>query len=346
MIMGFVIAFQILSAIGKTSVFRAIEINGSYMAAFLILLAAMIKRETRDALACQLALVGMVNCGFCLFEMLFPSAVVSISSSQVSGEVIRSAGIYAKAIASGLMVSAMLLFVTLASTKNFATRKEKLAMVTLTGLTGIGVVVTFSRAAALAFFLVGMLVAFRLANNQVNKLVGYLPIVFVVILISFVGTGEYLAAKGGLSTDATSRYDMVKEALTGNIQPVIETLEFRARAWGPTKRYWKDPKIMGQGYNFVAEKGFFPPHNMVILTLVETGWLGLLFFGFLLVFLVGPGTWSLNFKNLMLIMSILLPIALIVIESHSFFTRRYFAMYVVLLVFTTRILLNPKKIQR
>ncbi len=103
---------------------------------------------------------------------------------------------------------------------------------------------------------------------------------------------------------------------------------------------------MGQGYNFVAEKGFFPPHNMVILTLVETGWLGLLFFGFLLVFLVGPGTWSLNFKNLMLIMSILLPIALIVIESHSFFTRRYFALYVVLLVFTTRILLNPKKIQR
>ncbi len=125
MIMGFVIAFQILSAIGKTSVFRAIEINGSYMAAFLILLAAMIKRETRDALACQLALVGMVNCGFCLFEMLFPSAVVSISSSQVSGEVIRSAGIYANAIASGLMVSAMLLFVTLSQHQEFCHAERK-----------------------------------------------------------------------------------------------------------------------------------------------------------------------------------------------------------------------------
>jgi hypothetical protein len=346
LIMGVVVAFQILTAVGKTSVLRAIEINGSYMAAFLILLAAMVKRETRDALAWQLSLVAMVNCGFCLFEMLFPMADVSISSSQAFGEVKRSAGIYANAITSGLMVSAMLLFATMASTKSFASRKEKLAMVTLTALTGIGVVVTFSRAAALAFFLVGMLVAFRLANNRFNKLAGYLPVVFLVIIVSFIGTGEYLSAHGGLSTDATKRYDMVKETLTGNLNPIFETLEFRARAWGPTRPYWQHPKIMGQGYNFVSEKGFYPPHNMVILILVETGWLGLLFFGFLLVFMVGPGTWSMNFKNFMLIMSILLPIALIVVESHSFFTRRYFALHAVLLVFTTRILLNPKKVQR
>jgi hypothetical protein len=346
LIMGSLIAFQILTAVGKTSVMRAIEINGSYFAAFLLLLSAMMKRETRDALAWQLALIGMVNCGFCLFEMLFPSANISISSSQRLGEVRRSAGIYANAITSGLMVSAFLLFSTMASTKSFASRKEKLAMVVLTALTGIGVVVTFSRAAALAFFLVGMLVAFRLANNTFSKLAGYLPVVFLVIIASFVGTGEYLSAKGGLTSDATKRYDMVKETLTGNLRPIVETVEFRTRAWVPTKPYWQNPKIMGQGYNFVSEKGYYPPHNMVILILVETGWLGLLFFGFVLVFMVGPGTWSLNFKNFVLIMSILLPITLIVLESHAFFTRRYFAMHAVLLVFTTRTLLNPKKVQR
>lgn len=346
LIMASVIAFQILTAVGKTSVMRAIEINGSYFAAFLILLAAMIKRETRDALAWQLALIGMVNCGFCLFEMLFPTANVSISSSQAFGEVKRSAGMYANAITSGLMVSAILLYSTMASTKNFASRKEKVALVTLTALTGIGVVVTFSRAAALAFFLIGMLVAFRLANNRINKLAAYMPFVFLVIIVSFIGTGEYLSANGGLSTDATKRYDMVKETLTGNLDPIFESLEFRARAWGPTKAYWQNPKIMGQGYNFVSEKGFYPPHNMIILTLVETGWLGLLFFGFLLIFMIGPGTWSMNLKNFILIMSILLPIALIVVQSHSFFTRRYFALHAVLLVFTTRILLNPQKVKQ
>lgn len=346
LVLGAIIAYQILTAIGNTSVSRAIEINGSYYAAFLIMLATMLKRNTRDALAWQLALIGMVNCGFCLFEMLFPSANVSISSSQMAGEVRRSAGMYANAITSGLMVGAMLLFATMASTKNFASKKEKIALATFTALTGIGVAVTFSRAAALAFFLVGILVAFRLANNQFQKLASYLPFVLVILFVSFLGTGEYLSAKGKLTIDATKRYDMVKETMMGNIDPILETIDFRMRAWAPTKIYWKNPKITGQGYNFIAERELYPPHNMVILILVETGWIGLIFFGFLLIFMIGPGTWSPSFKNFVLIMSILLPMAIIVFESHTFFTRRYFAFYTVLLVFTTRILLNPAKIKR
>ena len=84
---------------------------------------------------------------------------------------------------------------------------------------------------------------------------------------------------------------------------------------------------------------------MIIMLLVEVGWIGLIMFGALMAVLSGIGVWRISAKNLYLFASIMLPILLILIESHSLFTRRYFALHLVLLYFITQVLMNPKRKQ-
>jgi len=345
-LVGMLIIFYTATAVGNTSIFRSIELNGSYMAAFLLSLICLTKREMRDSLIYHLALLAMVNCGFCLFEIVFSSSSITISSSRLQDVTIRSAGIYANAIVSGMMMSAFLLLVAMGCTKISATRKEKLSLAVMMGLVGVGVLATFSRSAAIAYLPAAVLVAFRMADSRFSRLSRYFPIVLFLVAAGFFGTGEYLTAKGNLRGGASRRYQGVKEILGGDFAPVTQALNERSSAWQPSKRYWKKPTLTGYGHNFLAENGVFPPHNMVIITICETGIIGLLFFITVLLFLCNFGKWPMSSMNMFLFASVLGPILILILESHSLFLRRYFALHLVMLVFVTAVLLNPRKINK
>ena len=85
---------------------------------------------------------------------------------------------------------------------------------------------------------------------------------------------------------------------------------------------------------------------MIILTLVETGWIGLLVLLATIGHLSGLGRWKMNGQNLILFVSIALPLFLILIESHALFSRRYFAIYLVMLAFASSVLFQPGKTDR
>ena len=123
-------------------------------------------------------------------------------------------------------------------------------------------------------------------------------------------------------------------------------MKARTGAWEPSERYWRRPKIAGHGFNFIAEREIYPPHNMIILTLVETGWIGLLVLLATIGHLSGLGRWKMNGQNLILFVSIALPLFLILIESHALFSRRYFAIYLVMLAFASSVLFQPGKTDR
>ena len=239
------------------------------------------------------------------------------------------------------MATNTLLLVSICSTKTNAGSKEKLALFVFMGICGIGVLVTFSRSAVLCLFMAGVVSAFRLANNRFGKLMQYAPFVLAVLLISVLGAGEYLSQRGGLRRDATSRYDMVKEAMSGNMAPVFEAMQQRMTAWQPSRRYWEKPKAAGYGFNIISERQLFMPHNMVILILAETGWIGLLIFIATVLYLSGFGQWKMTLQNMVLFASVFLPLIFIILESHSLFTRRYFAIYLALLAFASSVLLMP-----
>ena len=104
--------------------------------------------------------------------------------------------------------------------------------------------------------------------------------------------------------------------------------------------YWGRPTATGEGFGIVESRGLRPPHSMVYLLLTECGWVGLGGYFLLLLFLSGIGTWNLNPRNLYLFLAVLAPIILITFESHSFFSKRYFAIYLVMLAYTTRIVMR------
>ena len=340
-VVGILLGFNIFSSLGNTELLRAVEINGSYLAAYLLISINLVRRKTRDTFVYHLVLIIAINCGFSLFEILFPGNSISISSSRIGEQTVRSAGIYANAITSGLMATNTLLLVSICSTKTNAGSKEKLALFVFMGICGIGVLVTFSRSAVLCLFMAGVVSAFRLANNRFGKLMQYAPFVLAMLLISVLGAGEYLSQRGGLRRDATSRYDMVKEAMSGNMAPVFEAMQQRTTAWQPSRRYWEKPKAAGYGFNIISERQLYMPHNMVILTLAETGWIGLLIFIATVLYLSGFGQWKMTSQNMVLFASVFLPLIFIILESHSLFTRRYFAIYLALLAFASSVLLMP-----
>lgn len=345
---GFVllICFHIFTSVGNTSIIRAVELNGSVLAAFLLTLICLSKREVREALVLQLVLFSVLNCGFSFFELLVPSNTVSISSSRIGDETVRSAGIYANAIVSGVMISVMLLLATVTCTRGNPSKKERLSLLLFAVYCSVGVLVTFSRSAMVIFFFVTVLVAFRIAGNKFAKLSHYLPFALGMIAFAFFGIGEFLNSRGALRTDATRRYDALREVMMGDIQPVWEALRERSGAWEPSRRLWETPRLIGHGFNYIAENEIYPPHNMVILILSETGVLGLLFWAALVVYFFNIGNWKPTPHNLALFLTVLLPIGILIIESHSMFTRRYFTLPLVLLVFTTSILFNKSALNR
>ena len=80
---------------------------------------------------------------------------------------------------------------------------------------------------------------------------------------------------------------------------------------------------------------------MIILILVETGWLGLLLFIATVSYLCGFGQWKITGQNLALFASVMVPVLFITIESHALFKNRYFPIYMVMLGFTSSVLLQP-----
>ena len=341
LVIAVLVGFNVLTTFGNTELVRAVEVNGSYLAAYLLIMINLARQKTRDAFVFHLVLIIAVNCGFSLFELLIPNNSVSISSSKIGDETVRSAGIYANAIASGLMAANTLLLVSICSTKTNPSAKEKLALFVFMGICGIGVLVTFSRSAALCIFMAGVMAAYRLSNNKFGKLMQYAPFALGLMLLTFLGAGEYLSSRGGLKRDATKRYDMVKEVMQGDVGQIWVALEQRMTAWGPSKQYWQRPKLAGYGWGKIVESRMFPPHNMIILILAETGWLGLLLFIATVIYLCGFGQWKMTSQNMALFASLFLPLLFIVIESHSLFTRRYFAIYMVMLAFASSVLLQP-----
>lgn len=347
LVFGLMALMQIVSTFGNTDILIGLEINVSYLLAFLTVMIALARKDTRDAFVWQFCLISVVNSGFSSFEILNPSSTISISSSRSVLELtVRSAGLYANAIASGLMAANCLLLTSMACTKSNASSAEKLALISLAGISGVGILTTFSRTAALSFFLAGVLTAFRLSNNRFGRFVQYIPPVFILILVSFFGAGEYLTTRGDLHSSASSRYTMVKDAMMGDFSAIGNAVHERTLVWQSSRKYWKNPKLLGNGFGFVAQSGLFPPHNMIILQLVEIGWVGVILFLGMVVYLCGFGGWQFRFSNLVLFGSIFLPLALLVLESHSLLTRRYFAIYFVELVFATRILFNAKAIRK
>ena len=341
LVIAVLVGFNVLTTFGNTELVRAVEVNGSYLAAYLLIMINLARQKTRDAFVFHLVLIIAVNCGFSLFELLIPNNSVSISSSKIGEETVRSAGIYANAIASGLMAANTLLLAAISSTKTNPSSKEKLAMFVFMGICGIGVLVTFSRSAALCIFMAGVMAAYRLSNNQFARLMQYAPFVIGLLLLSFFGAGEYLSGRGGLKRDATKRYDMVKEVMQGDVGQVWHALEQRMTAWGPSRKYWRRPKLTGHGFNILVERQIFPPHNMIILILVETGWIGLLLFIATVSYLGGFGQWKITGQNLALFASVMVPVLFITIESHALFKNRYFSIYMVMLGFTSSVLLQP-----
>ena len=103
---------------------------------------------------------------------------------------------------------------------------------------------------------------------------------------------------------------------------------------------------MGEGFGFVSQNQIFPPHNMIFLILVEIGWLGLLYYFVMTFYLCGFGNWQFKVSNIVLFLSILIPLVLLTLESHSLLTRRYFAIYFAELILATRILFSAKASRR
>ena len=338
--------FHIMTTLGNTSIIRGIELNGSYMAAFILTTICLNRRQIRDTLVMQLCLFMVLNCGFCFFEILFPSSQVTISSSRIAEETVRSAGIYANAIVSGVMSSGVLLLATVSCTRLKPSAKEKRALLVLTILCSVGVLVTFSRSAAVVFFSVAILVAFRLSDNRFAKLSQYLPFAIGLVILSFFGVGEFLQARGTLAKDATRRYSGVKDVVTGDFAPVLKALEERASAWQPSRKLWKNPKLLGYGYNYITENEIYPPHNMVILILCETGIVGLLLFVGILLYFCNLGNWKMTAENSVLFVSVLLPIFVLMLESHSMLIRRYFVLQLVMLAYTTNVVFDRRALNR
>ncbi len=340
---------HIVSTIGRTSIIGGVEKNVAYALAFVVTMIALTGKKTRDPFIRQMCLVSVVNCGFCVFEILYPYSSITISSSrvgQVGAEITtRSAGLYANAIASGLLGANCLLLAAIGSTRTKPTAKEKISLSALMAITAIGVLATFSRSAALAYFMAVVMVAFRLSNNKFAKLFQYVPFVFILILISFFGVGEYLTGQGKLRGGGSKRYNEIKHVFGGDFGLVFRALEGRVSAWEPSRRLWRNAGAFGHGFGVIAEENIFPPHNMVILELAEVGWLGLLAFLATIFYFCGLGSWKMDGANVVLVLSILMPICLLIIESHSLLTRRYFSFYFVELVFATRVLFKQKPVQ-
>lgn len=341
---GLFLFYQIVTGLsGDSSILRTFELNGSYMIAFLVFLVLLQKESTRDIFIGQICLVSCVNCGFCLFELVYPYAVeFSISSSNIHGRVVRSAGIYANAITSGLLVTNILLLATVASTKSPPSYLDRANMFALAVITGIGVVVTFSRSAVLVYFLAIMLVAFRFSGNRIGNLLWYIPISTLVAAGVFFGTGEYLSSGGDLSPDAQSRYDNIKEVALGDFSGITRAIDSRKSVAHDTERYWSRPTATGEGFNAIEERGLRPPHSMIFHILTEGGYIGLIGYCLLLLFLAGPGLWNPNSRNCFLFLSILAPIVLLTFESSAFFNRRYFAIYTAMLAYSTRIVMRKR----
>ena len=338
------VSIQIASTFGNTDILKGVESNLAYLLTFLTSMIVLVKKNGRDTFMWQMCLVSVVNSGFCVFEILNPSSSITISSSQSSytGQTVRSAGLYANAIASGLMTSNFVLLASVTCTKLKPSINEKFSLLGFAAISGVGVLATFSRSAALAFFLAGVFTAFRLSNNKFGRFVQYLPFALLLILASFFGLGEYLSSKGDLHGGASKRYTMVKDAMMGDFTVVKKSVNERLSVLQPTQKYWSSPKFMGEGFGFVSQNRIFPPHNMIILLLVEIGWFGLLFYFGMTFFLCGFGNWQFKVSNIVLFLSILIPLALLTLESHSLFTRRYFAIYFAELILATRILFNAK----
>ena len=338
------VSIQIASTFGNTDILKGVESNLAYLLAFLTSMIVLVKKNGRDTFMWQMCLVSVVNSGFCAFEILNPSSGITISSSQSSytEQTVRSAGLYANAIASGLMTSNFVLLASVTCTKLKPSINEKISLLGFAAISGVGVLATFSRSAALAFFLAGVFTAFRLSNNKFGRFVQYLPFALLLILASFFGLGEYLSSKGDLHGGASKRYTMVKDAMMGDFTVVKKSVNERLSVLQPTQKYWSSPKFMGEGFGFVTQNRIFPPHNMIILLLVEIGWFGLLFYFGMTFFLCGFGNWQFKVSNIVLFLSILIPLALLTLESHSLFTRRYFAIYFAELILATRILFNAK----
>ena len=347
--LGALAAFHVISTVGNTSITVGVERNVSYAFAFAMVMIALSGKKTRDPFVRQMTLVSIVNCGFCVFEILYPHSSITISSSRLqaygstTAQVTeRSAGLYANAIASGLLSANCLLLAAITCTKGTARVKEKLSLAVFVAITAAGVLATFSRSAALAYFMAVVLVAFRLSNNRFGRLVQYLPFVGILILISFFGAGEFLTSRGTLRGGATRRYEEIKDIFQGDFQIAVDALEQRTTAWAPSKKLWAKPTLLGHGFGVIYEKQIFPPHNMIIMQLSEGGIIGLFGFLALLLFFCGFGGWRFQGANAVLFLSILMPILLLVIESHSFLIRRYFVIYLAELVFVTRILFKEK----
>ena len=85
---------------------------------------------------------------------------------------------------------------------------------------------------------------------------------------------------------------------------------------------------------------------MIIQTLVETGWIGLLAFLSIVVLYCGFGGWRFTPRNSLLFAAVFLPVVLITIGSHSLFLKRYFCVYMVNLMLVTRVMFRAKEMRR
>ena len=333
-------AFQIITAIETEHFVNAVEANGSYALATLVILSAVIQPRLRDSLVWQLSLIAAVSVAFNFYEMLYPDSLLSISSAKLEEETQRAAGLYANSNVSGVMISGILMFVAFGCEKKGAGLWEKVSLATLTVICGIGVTLTFSRSSILAFFMVVALVAFRFSNSQFNKIAMYLPTVILLALISFFGVGEFLASNSMLSHDAQQRYDAIKGALTGDFEANVgAAVNSRKIILEDTKAYWQDPSLLGRGAGFILFTGVLGTHNMFLFLLIEIGVIGLVLYLFLLTYFSNFGGWKLTIENLILFSCVFLPILLLQFQEHSFLRARYFSLYLVMLLYVSNILL-------
>jgi O-antigen ligase len=323
-----------------SSLLRSLEINGAYFVTLTVLLGALTNRRTGPLLLKSLVLVSLVNSGFCIYEMLFPNSDISISVSKLGGRITRSAGLYSNPIASGLTTSAVLLAVTIGlslSRQNLNRDRNKLLV--FATLCGISVLITFSRSAMVAYGLTLGMVSYRLSTDGFKSIVraAFLLIPVVILLSNFVIS--YLDQATGLHNDAASRLSDVQKALSGDLSGLLEALKTRTIAWEPSKRLWANPTLAGAGNYYLAQEGIFPPHNMIILLLAENGIIGIILFLGLLIRMMRPLSWQPTFQNFYTLTCAILPIFVLIIESHSLFTARYFTLQLATLILTTHVAL-------
>ncbi|HTZ60029.1 MAG TPA: O-antigen ligase family protein [Acidobacteriaceae bacterium] len=234
---------------------------------FLVLVSA-VRQGKKELNAASLAIVWAVLTigGICVLEMILQKhlGIHAYQSGEYDPQVFRSAGLTTPTLAAGYLATLMPLVAIEFFFPISKARKRLAGLSLVLGIAGLGC--TLSRA-AVGILAIGLIPLFMLLRRQ--RVIRRGHMIVGLLLVALIGAG--------LSDKITARADEGR----------IETLDGRTGLLGTALNMAADSPVIGQGLNNYELKmyGFIPSdqrqsfeylvHNKYLLTLAETGPLGL-----------------------------------------------------------------------